>query len=358
MDSVTQLVLGAAVGELVLGKKVGRKAALWGALFGTVPDLDVFADPLLTEIEQLAFHRGISHSLLFCVLAAPVGGWFAARLHRRAEADWRAWSWLAFWCLLTHVVLDCFTTYGTQILQPFSDYRVILGSIFIIDPLYTLPLMFGLLTALWFKRDARIRRLANGVGLALSSAYLLFTFANKLSIETVFADALAAQGHEYGRLFIYPTAFNNLLWIALAEDETGYWVGHYSLLDDGRRIRFKHFDAGRKLLSKLREGPIVERLRWFSGGLYALEERAGTLYFNDLHLPRTDNWLTMEGDFVFRFRLLMDPNHPGEVMAVRQERPPYRITSEAWSGLIARAWARAPSDGSQDGGSEKLRTAE
>jgi integrase len=41
MDSLTHIVLGAAVGTAVLGRKVGARAALWGAACATLPDLDL-----------------------------------------------------------------------------------------------------------------------------------------------------------------------------------------------------------------------------------------------------------------------------------------------------------------------------
>ena len=34
MDAVTQIALGAAVGEATLGKKAGNKAVVWGAIAG------------------------------------------------------------------------------------------------------------------------------------------------------------------------------------------------------------------------------------------------------------------------------------------------------------------------------------
>ena len=66
MDSLTQIVLGASVGEAVLGKKVGNKAALYGAIAGTIPDLDVLAGYFVDEITAIEWHRGFSHSILFC----------------------------------------------------------------------------------------------------------------------------------------------------------------------------------------------------------------------------------------------------------------------------------------------------
>jgi inner membrane protein len=348
MDSLTQLTLGAAVGELVLGNKVGRKAAIWGGFVGTLPDLDVLADPFLNEIQALSFHRGISHSLVFTVLASPVLGWMISRIHRSSQVTWRAWSQLVFWCLLTHITLDCFTTYGTQIFQPFSDYRVIVGSIFIIDPLYTIPLLTGLVVALWVKRTSQLHRVANYLGIGLSSLYLLLTFANKLYVEEMFKDALQAQGYDYQQLFTYPTAFNNLLWIGLAANSEGVWVGHYSLFDAKPDINFRYVLRHGELLDKLADDPVVQRLRWFSNELYTVSEKGGVLYFNDLHLPRTDNWLTMEGDYIFSFRLIHDPEAPQQLLDVVQERPPYRITEAMWQRFARRVLGVTPAQAAAD----------
>lgn len=342
MDSLTQFTLGAAVGELVLGKKVGRKAALWGGFAGTLPDLDVLADPFLTQIQALSFHRGISHSLLFTILASPLLGWVISRIHQNPHVSWRAWSHLVFWCLLTHIILDCFTTYGTQIFQPFSDYRVILGSIFIIDPLYTVPLLTGLVVALWVKRTSNLGRIANYLGLGVSSLYLLFTFSNKLYVADVFKDTLQVQGYDYQQLFTYPTAFNNLLWIGLAANSQGIWVGHYSLLDAEPHINFRYVTRNRALLGGLADDPVVQKLSWFSNGLYTFSKKDGVVYFNDLHLPRTDNWLSLEGDYVFSFRLIRDPHEPQRLIDIDHKRPPYRITETMWQRFTQRVMGIAP----------------
>ena len=82
MDSLSQIVLGAAVGEVVLGRRIGNRAMVWGAVAGTIPDMDVLGKYFLSELDNLAFHRGISHSLLFCVLGALGFGWVTDRLYR------------------------------------------------------------------------------------------------------------------------------------------------------------------------------------------------------------------------------------------------------------------------------------
>jgi inner membrane protein len=83
MDSLTQIVLGAACGELALGKKIGNKALLFGAIGGTIPDLDVYVGRWIydNEIDIMAFHRGFMHSIVFAILGAFFFGWLVHKLY-------------------------------------------------------------------------------------------------------------------------------------------------------------------------------------------------------------------------------------------------------------------------------------
>lgn len=90
MDSLTQIVLGASVGEAVAGKKLGNRAMVWGAIAGTIPDLDVLLNPWLDTVQQLSFHRSLTHSFLFALLMSPVLGWLLHRLYRKRGEIGRA----------------------------------------------------------------------------------------------------------------------------------------------------------------------------------------------------------------------------------------------------------------------------
>ena len=70
MDSVTHIVLGACIGELILDKQAGRKAILWGALAQSIPDVDFIAGMWMPVSTELLAHRGITHSFLFAFLVA------------------------------------------------------------------------------------------------------------------------------------------------------------------------------------------------------------------------------------------------------------------------------------------------
>jgi inner membrane protein len=210
MDLVTQTVLGAAVGEVALGKKAGNKAIMWGAVGGLIPDLDILITPFYSEVDGLFVHRGFTHAIIFAFLLAPLLGWLIHRIHRKKMAvKRREWTMLIFWAAFTHPILDYFTTYGTGAFLPFSGYRVELGTIGIVDVFYTVPFILVLLTILFIKRKSRIRRKLI-LGLVFTtSLYLIGTTINKLYINNVFEKAFAEQQIKYDRYKTAPLPLTN-----------------------------------------------------------------------------------------------------------------------------------------------------
>jgi len=306
MDSLTQMVLGAAVGEACLGKKAGKRAALWGAIGGTIPDLDIISSFFQGEFEYLIAHRGFTHSLTFCVLAAPLLGWLIYRIYGEKWGSMRQWSLLAFWAFLTHALLDCCTSWGTQLFYPFSDYRVAWNNIFVADPLYTLPFLLCVLISLFLHRQSSWRVFWNRAGLFISSFYLLLTFVNKATVNAVFEQAYLQQGKSVLRCSTFPTPLNNILWYAVAETPSTYEIGYYSLLADNRNIQFISIPKNHKPIAHAREQYVIDRLIWLSKGYFTLTEEEDGLYWHDLRFGLMNLW---EADvagpqYVFSFRLL------------------------------------------------------
>ncbi len=370
MDSLTQITLGAAVGEVVLGRKVGNRAIMWGAIGGTLPDLDVMANLAGDELSALAYHRGISHSFTFAVLAPAALGWLAHRIYeqrgsprqardfiwvglglfalltlgailqpippneavgiglavalamlffpglvwmrerfrrrppRYANAGWRQWSWLFFWAIFTHPLLDSCTSFGTQLFQPFWDYRVTLDNISVVDPIYSLPFMICVIIVSALTRQNPIRRIVNWVGIGLSSAYLLYTFNNKYRVEQIFRESLEQQAIPYRRFTTTPTLLNNVLWQGVAEGPDTFYYAMYSFMDEEPVIpQFQKIPKRHDLLTGHEQDRSVRILRWFSKGYYALEERPdGTLLLVDLRfgaIRETDE----PEEFIFKFIL-------------------------------------------------------
>ena len=288
MDSITQFGLGAAIGVAVMGRRTAVwKAALWGGIAGTLPDLDAFIDHG-NAVANMTYHRAESHSLFWLTLASPLLAAIVSRVAREADR-FRRW-WLALWlALVTHPLLDTLTVYGTQLLLPFTDHPYGVGSIFIIDPLYTLPLLAGLAVAV-----ARGRRHGglrwNAGTLALSTAYLLWSVAAQAHVRGLAEDTLAAAGRPAQRLLVTPTAFNTLLWRVVAMREDGYEEGFHSLLDGGRPLRFEPFPTDRALERELTGLWPVRRMQWFTHGFYKVHRRGDNAYITDLRMGQEPNY--------------------------------------------------------------------
>ncbi len=306
MDSLSQLALGAAVGEATLGNKVGNRALLWGAVAGTIPDLDVVFYPLMDQVAQLGWHRGISHSLFFNLAFAPVLGWVFYKINKQ-RVSITEWTLLSVACLLSAVLLDCFTVYGTQVFQPFSNYQVGFNNISIIDPLYTVPLLISVIVVLFLRRSTSARKAVILMGLGLSTAYMAATIVIKLHVESVVEEALARQNIVYERLITTPTIFNSVLWRATAEVADGYMVGYYSLFDTRPSVDFRFVPRNGDLLSDIRDTRAVQRLLWFSNGWYTVRQAAdGSLLFSDLRFGEIHTNSEKQGQYVFTWRLTTD----------------------------------------------------
>jgi inner membrane protein len=329
MDSLTQIVLGAAVGEAVLGRKVGNKAMLYGAIAGTIPDLDIFASHFTDTVTALSIHRGFTHSIVFSVLFAPVFGWLVSRYER--YSDFKGWSWLFFWAFVTHPILDAHTTWGTQLFWPL-DLRLAFKTIFVIDPLYTLPFLVFLILAMWQKRTSKKRRYYNTMGLVVSSSYLILTFFLKWMAFSKFEDALQTQNITYLQIDTRPSPLNTILWSANVETEDAYLLGNYSFFDS-QPITFDVYPKNHQLLGPLKEQENVKRMIAITEGWYTISKKDEQLYFNDLRFgllsltPKADN-------FVFQYKLEVDAQNEVEfIEATKDQREGKKLLLDLWTRL-------------------------
>ena len=316
MDSLTQIVLGAAVGEAVLGKKVGNKAMLYGAIAGTIPDLDTFASAFTDTITAIEIHRGFTHSIVFSILFAPIFGWLISKIEKKSIATWQNWSWLMFWGLFTHPLLDSHTTWGTQLFWPL-EVRLAYKNIFVIDPLYTLPFLLFLILAMRQKRGTKKRRKLNNLGLLISSIYLLvITPALKLYTFNKFTDALEDQEIAYYKIETKPAPLNAVLWSANVEVDDAYLIGNYSIFDT-QPIEFVEHPKNHQFLGDWIEKRNVKRLIDISEGWYTISKRDEDIYFNDLRFGTLSPIARADADFAFSYKLVEEN---GKIKAIETEK--------------------------------------
>lgn len=287
MDSLTQAALGAAVGQLVAGRRLGPRAALVGAACACLPDLDVLI-PYDDPVARMTYHRGWSHSLFWLTLAAPLIYALATRWRALRDGGWVLA--LAIWlALVTHPLLDAFTVYGTQLWRPFSSVPVSIGSVFIIDPLVTALLLF----ALWPLVRRRLpshRRL--GVPLALASAYLLAGAGVQAMLEQRSAPVLPLA--QTDAIKALPTPFNAIRWRLLARGEGALCDQFLYAWQAPTADRWRCRSRGNALAAPLQDHWPVARLDWFSKGWVRYERVDDALVMRDVRMG-------VPGYYVFSF---------------------------------------------------------
>lgn len=310
MDSVSQIVLGSAVTLSTMGRRTAAwKAALWGGIAGTLPDLDALIDHG-DAILNMVLHRTESHSLFYLTALSLPLAWAVSRLHGEPTL-FRRW-WLALWlALITHPLLDWFTVYGTQLLLPFTHFPYAVGSMFIIDPLYTLPLLVGVVAALAM-HPARGLAWARG-GLVVSTAYLAWSvLAQHLATQQVLSAPPVPQLASR-QVLVTPAPFNTLLWRAVVVTPTHYYEGYTSLLDGGRPVRWTQHLRGADLYAQHGASPLVSRVAQFSHGFFKMSEAGGNVFITDLRMGN-------EPIYTFHFNL-------GPAQQIAEGR---HITTQQW----------------------------
>lgn len=294
MDSLTQIVLGAAIGEATVGQKIGRKASLYGAVLGTLPDLDVFW--VKNAVDSFTEHRSFSHSLIVFLLLSPLFALFLRRWHpidvHKKDISFRYWTLSVYAILATHALLDWFTVYGTQLLWPLTTYPFGLGSIFIVDPLYTVPFLVLLLTTIITRK-----RLPVLLGIALSCSYLCWSLLAQSSQHYHFTKQLKQEGINVKQSMTLPMPLNTLLWKNISMVDGGYWVSIRSVFDSSdAKLQSHFFKSQSNQLRLLLGNEPVEKLRYFTKGFYQIKQQDQGIWLSDLRMGGF-------GNFVFNFQI-------------------------------------------------------
>jgi inner membrane protein len=297
MDSLTQAVLGGVVGYAVLGNKVGRKAALYGAILGTLPDLDVFL-PYSGEVEAFTYHRGFSHSILVHLLISPFIVWLIIKCHQATAIYKKRWFWLVFLCLSTHGILDSFTVYGTQLLWPITEYPFAVSNLFIIDPMYTLFLLLAFIVVFLpsIKVSIRPRTVSkiNYFALAISSLYICWSLAAKFYIDQKVETALNDRQIKAHHYLSTPAPFSTLLWRVLVMSDDQYYEGYVSVFDSASDVSLDAYHWSDSLLTNIKDEWDVQRLQWFTKGFYSVKQEEQNIILSDLRMG-------VECSYVFNF---------------------------------------------------------
>jgi inner membrane protein len=281
MDSITQIVLGAAVGEAVAGKEIGNKAAFWGAIAGTIPDLDVLFMGLFNPIDASLFHRGFSHSLLFACISGPLLGILLHRISKR-KIRLKTWISLFFLGILTHPMLDMFTTYGTSFLWPLNE-RIAFNTVFVIDPFYTIPFVICLILAMRLPKTDVKRFQINLAGIVYSCSYLLLGVVMKLTILTL-NNSTTDKTLFTERTSVSPMPLTLFYWMNIKEDRNHFYISHTSIFHPNKNSIPQIIPKNHHLLKKVQFTipSDLKKIEFFSKGYFTVEKSSSSLQIYDL----------------------------------------------------------------------------
>ncbi len=284
MDSLTQVVLGAAIGEAVGGRKMGIKAAFWGGIAGTIPDLDVFLTGFYHPIDGALIHRGFSHSILFAIAFSPLFAWILFRLYKR-KYEFKTWWLLFFFGIITHPMLDTFTNYGTSLLWP-NPVRLALDSVFVIDPLYTVPFLICVVVAICMKRTAKWRSRINWIGIVYSTLYLFWGLYAQHSVSKHTDEYFSKSGIKVNRTLVSAMPGTTFYWMIIGESNENYYVNYKSVFGSYKPEDLEIIPKNHHLLNEIKwkqgEEHYPEKLRFISNGYYTIMKEDNTYLFYDM----------------------------------------------------------------------------
>ena len=335
MDSLTQALYGATVQGALLGRRQGRRSLVYGAILGTLPDLDViirYADP----VSSMTFHRGFSHSVFVLTVFSIVLAWLIRRWRPSPDYSGARLAFTIWAVLITHVLLDAFTAYGTQLFWPFSPTPTSWSNLFIVDPVFTVPLLAAVAASGLTRRQPMPTR-GLWLALAFTTLYLAFTFFSQSVVEDRVRETYEVRGIPVERVQIGSAPFNSVLWRYVVDDGRGhYYEGFASLFDPVKPgmlreavasgtigattpapdPRFERGLALRDAFSRdVGDHALHDRLRWFTGDWLRYDEIEGVLVVTDLRMGLAGRhffrFVIGERDADGHWRALTPRNWPG-----------------------------------------------
>jgi len=315
LDSLTHIVLGACIGDLVAGKQIGKRAMLYGALLQSIPDIDFVASFWLDPVSDLVTHRGITHSLLFAVCITPVLAFVAKKLRHKNDLSYPFWNLFFISEIFIHLFLDAFNAYGTGWFEPFDHVRVSFQAIFVADPLFSILPGVAFVILLVKRWDDLSRRKWASAALAWCLAYLLISLFNKDHVDKDVRSIAHARNIRNDHFLSTPTPLNNLLWFIAIPHNEGFYIGYRSVFDSKPDMELRYVDRNDSLLRPFAGSESVRQLISFSQGFYTVDRYASdTLVFNDLRFGQEAGWNNLSNPFAFHFYL----DHPDDNALVVQ----------------------------------------
>lgn len=228
MDTLTHALSGALIARATASKdapprSIPRRVAA-GFFACAAPDLD-FIIGYIGPVEYLLTHRGVTHSLVLLPAWALLYSWILAKVLREPRG-WRALYGVTALALVTHIVGDLITSFGTMIFAPFSDWRAALGTTFIIDLWFSGIIVAGLVLSAFLYRT-RIPAVAASIALA---GYVGFQYVQQQRALDFGAEYAKSLGLRKAQTTVHPRPVSPFNWTVFVSDDETYRYAHVSLV--------------------------------------------------------------------------------------------------------------------------------
>lgn len=303
MDSLSHIVIGATIGEIFLGKKIGRWGMLLGAIAKSVPDFDLFVTGLADPRAYMCDHRAHTHSLFIEALYAIPFAWLLVKLFKQ-KVSFKRMLLFMLACLWGHSLLDWCTNFGTQLLLPFTNENYSLNTLAIVDLLFTLPMLMLIVIAMFYKKNIVRRNKLAQVALIYCFVYLGLTFINKARAESIVQESITKNNIPATAHITNPTMLNNVLWYAVGSNDSAVFIGEFSLLYKQNPITWHSYPRYQHLMQQCKSKKDVEILRWFSDPYTIAQSNGDTLNLYAVKFGRTNMQENeLQKTFVFHYKL-------------------------------------------------------
>lgn len=219
MEFLTHALLGAVMGECVLGKRLGNRALGWGALAGLLPYWDAVAIPFLDTADRMVWHQGPSHSILWAMLVAWLLSKPMAKRWKREKITRVRAGGVILGAWILHIAVDCLGTSGVAAFWPLPFDRVALGILPPGDPLFLLPALAGIpwLAACRDKKSQPKRRKRLILTIGITALYLLAAGGLKFKVARDVEAIAQPRGTDAKHRLILPTRHQPLVWRVLVD---------------------------------------------------------------------------------------------------------------------------------------------
>ncbi len=339
MDPISHAVFWWTITHALFGKTYGRKVTTYGLVASMLPDIDILVQyiPGINPLWASFFHRTMTHSVPFALIAAPLIWRAFSCTPWWKKISWKTWWLITLIALFSHIFLDWMTTYGVRVFRPFIDYGFEANIISVIDVFFTIPLWCILL---WYlitsgkKKNWSYAWWSRWIGVSFAWLYLaimaLFQTNLKASIEHDMQQAWV----QYTRIFASPQILQPFLRYGIVQlPDNSYKVTYTSIFDSQPRTYQNIYGYHDDIKTLTAKNHRIDKLIRRSHGWYKGDIQWWITTFVDLRFGKLLWWEnTSSNSYVFTYAVWEN------ILPYQLWQAPSQPLGEIWTLYWRRVW--------------------